>query len=198
MSDRREAAGAQSWILELRSRLGADDGARPEQDGVALLVGLFVEDGRLWVALLEHFADEGPEGAHLALPAAELEAGADPWSGAARAAVDALGIDPASVLRIGRLAPHFPDPALGLDVAFHPCVAAIPPPGLPLGDAADAAGVVRLPLHQLAAPELVERREVRAAGRPHEVDVVDVGGHTIWGPTVAVLDNLLAHLGVGN
>lgn len=185
----------QSWILELRSKLGDDQGSRPAQEGVAVFVGLFVDEGQLWVPLVEDLAGEGPDAARLALPTADLPAGADPWSGAARAAVDAFGSDPSMVLRIGRLAPQVPDPALGFGTTFYPCVGAIPPPGLPLGD---QTGLVRIPLLALASPDLAERQALEIEGRSVEVDVVHVAGHTIWGVTVAVLDDLSARLGLSN
>jgi len=204
MSEARQTTDAQSqnWILELRARLGSERQERPAQEGVALFIGLFVEEGQLWLPfvedLAEHLADEDPGGTHLALPAAEIDAGADPWSGAARAAVDALGVDPAAVLRIGRLAPHWPDPALGLETAFYPCVTAIPPPHPPRLPLGEGTALVRLPLLTLASPDRAERREIQIEGRRVEVDIVHAGGHTLWGPTVAVLDDLMARFGLGN
>ncbi|HVS62503.1 MAG TPA: hypothetical protein VMT85_03255 [Thermoanaerobaculia bacterium] len=199
---RNTDAQTQSWILELRARLGSEREERPAQEGVALFIGLFVEEGQLWLPfvedLAEHLADEDPGGTHLALPAADMDAGADPWSGAARAAVDALGVEPAAVLRIGRLAPHWPDPALGLESAFYPCVAAIPPPDPPAVPLGEGTALVRLPLLALASPHRAERREIQIEDRRVEVDVVHASGHILWGPTVAVLDDLIARLGLGN
>ena len=196
MSESPQPIAAQSWILELRSRLGDERAERPTGEAVALFVGLFIDEGRLWLPLVEHLFEQGASGSHLTLPAADLEPGDDPWSGAARAAIDALGVDPSAVLRIGRLAPHWPDPALGFEVPFFPCVAAIPPPDTALAD--PARPIVRLPLLSLASPDRATSREVRIGERAVAVETVQVGGHLLWGPTVAVLDDLLARFGLGN
>jgi hypothetical protein len=184
-----------SWILELRDKLGEDSSELPARDGIALFLGLFVDEGQLWVALIEHPPLDGDTLSRVSLPAAELEAGVDPWVAAAIAARELLGVEPGAVLRVGRLEPHWPDPALGLDRPLYPCVAAIPVTEPPVGV---EATVLRLPLLALASPDLVERREERLGGRTVEVDVIHVGGHSLWGPTVAVIDDLLARLGLSH
>jgi hypothetical protein len=195
MSESSEAQTPRSWILELRSRLGGESGELPARDGIALFLGLFVDQGQLWLALVEHPPLEGDTLNRVSLPASEVEAGVDPWVAAAIAARELLGVEPGAVLRVGRLEAHWPDPALGIDRPLYPCVAAIPAPAPPVGA---EATVLRLPLLALASPERAERREERLGGRLVEVDVVHVGGHTLWGPTVAVIDDLLARAGLSH
>ncbi|HVS16265.1 MAG TPA: hypothetical protein VMV46_20290 [Thermoanaerobaculia bacterium] len=195
MSEASEGATPRSWILELRGRLGGESGELPVRDGIALFLGLFVDQGRLWIALVEHPPLAGDTLSRISLPACELEAGLDPWVAAATAARELLGIEPGAVLRVGRLEPHWPDPALGIDRPLYPCVAAIPAPTPPPGS---EMSVRRLPLIALATPELAERRAERLGGRTVEVNVVHVGGHTLWGPTVEVIDDLLARAGLGH
>jgi hypothetical protein len=177
---------ATSWILELRQRLRTPPARliAPEQPAVVGLVPLYVEQGELWVQLLEREAGSqlGREG--IALAAAPLATGEDPWRGVVQASAE-LDLEASTLLQIGLLDPA-PSPS---GLAVVPCVVAIPA-------REEGAAGFGLPVTAIASPRLVEERRLVREGRLAVVKVVHVGKHRLWGPTAVVLELLLRRLGL--
>jgi hypothetical protein len=171
-----------SWILEVRSRLTTP--APNRQEGVpesrfAILLPLYVEAGELWVVL-----GEGEGGAALfhGRPVAE---GEDAWEKAREAGHD-LGLEPASVLRLGEL-----DELGTSQERLSTWVGAVPTvhsDELP-------KGVYSLPLRALLSPSMVEEREGPGGAA---LRVLHIGRRRLWGLPLWVLELLLARLGLSD
>lgn len=169
---------ARSWILELRELLERPGDEALSVGGipqVVLFVPLFVERGRLSTVLLE---DE-PVGAGLPsvrFPAAELEPGVDPWGVVGALARGELGLDPATVLRVGELA-TVPGEGYGLgELGLRPLVAAIPKVSAP-----EASSAFTLALDDFARPDRVEIGRVELVDGAREVAIYRLGARSIWG-----------------
>jgi hypothetical protein len=200
-----------SWILELRERLAVapeggaagepEEKQEEEQEVVraALLVGLFVDAGRLAIALVVRTPEEGGE---ISVPWAELPgrmlpAGAPPWSAAARAGRDLLGCDPAAILELGTLAPLVDPARPDEEGVIVPCVGAIPWP-IASAEGEDLRPLLALPILAYAGPKGVSQQVVEHAGAQRRVLTYEVLGHRIGGLSAAVLDDLVSRLGFGN
>jgi 8-oxo-dGTP pyrophosphatase MutT (NUDIX family) len=212
--DERKELSEQSWILEVRQRLvqplpkpdadrpGDGDGGDGDQPaekppGAAALVPLYVDAGQLWTLLTERVPPRPGLASSLAFPGAQVLEGEEPWEAARRGGRLEAGLDPQVLLELGALDP-VTTPA-GLTVL--PCAAALPEAAVrkredPAEDAG-VADVVPFPLRALAAPNLMENREVAVGGRVQELVIHHVGRHRYWGVTAAILAELLTRLGLG-
>ncbi|HEX2253771.1 MAG TPA: NUDIX domain-containing protein [Thermoanaerobaculia bacterium] len=165
--------------------------------GAAALVPLYVDAGQLWTLLTERVAPRRGLTSSLAFPGSQVVEGEEPWEAARRGAQVEAGLDPQVLLELGTLAP-VTTPA-GLSVL--PCVAALPEAAVRKREdpAAEAgvADVVPFPLRALAAPNLIEGREVMLGDQVQQLAIYHVGRHRYWGVTAALLEELLVRLGLG-
>ncbi len=105
-----------------------------------------------------------------------------------------LGVAPHDVRLLGEL----DDIATLYSVRISPFVGLIPHPYPFRPNPDEVAAVVELPLSRLIAPGV---RTVETLGRPGSAETFRVSfyrldGHTIWGATGAILDELLRRLGL--
>jgi 8-oxo-dGTP pyrophosphatase MutT (NUDIX family) len=184
-----------SWILDLRDRLSSPPPRRLPASDVrlaAVLVPLFVDAGELWTLLTKRTDTLPSHRSQIAFPGGGREFKEDPWAAALREAHEEIGLNPATVLRLGDL-DEGETPA-GFRVV--PCVGAIPFPFKAEPNAAEIAEVFSLPLSAFADPKLVEERPVSFNGVERNLRIYHIGRRQIWGLTARILQNLLIRLGM--
>jgi hypothetical protein len=116
---------------------------------------------------------------------------------AARAARDLLGVAPGAILEIGTLAPLV-DPARPDDEGvIVPCVGAIPWP-IPELEGSEPRNVFPLTVLAYSGPKSVHQETIDVGGVERRVVAYEVQGRRLSGLTVAVLDDLVSRLGLGN
>jgi 8-oxo-dGTP pyrophosphatase MutT (NUDIX family) len=194
----------QSWILELRERLGSPAPRRLATAGggesadsrdarrAAVLVPLYVDSGELWTLLTRRTESLPSHRGQVAFPGGGRETGEDPWHAALRESEEEIGLPPRAVLRLGEL------DEVGTPSGFRivPCVGAIPGPFEPKANPDEIDEVFSVPVSALANPRLVEERDVLVNGQRRTLRLYHVGRHLIWGVTARILQNLLERLGI--
>ena len=184
-----------SWILEIRDRLTSPPPRRLAVSDVrqaAVLVPLYVDAGELWTVLTKRTDTLPSHRSQIAFPGGGREFKEDAWAAAIREAHEEIGLNPATVLRLGDL-DEGETPA-GFRVI--PCVAAIPSSFKAEPSAAEIAEVFSLPLSAFADPKLVEERPVSFNGVERNLRIYHIGKRQIWGLTARILQNLLVRLGM--
>lgn len=185
----------QSWILQVRQRLSSPAPRRlaaTEARRAAVLVPLFVDAGQLWTVLTRRAENLPRHKGQVAFPGGGLEVGEDVWAAALRESQEELGIEPASVVRIGEL----DEEATPSGFSIVPCVGAVPRAlDFELNED-EIDEVFSVPLLAFADLRVVEDRQVRIDGVERLLRVYHVGRHQVWGLTARIVQNLLARLGV--
>lgn len=186
---------AESWLLEVRSRLSSPPPKRlppSEARPAAVLVPLFVDAGELWTVLTKRTDHLPTHRGQIAFPGGGREIGEDPWAAALRETHEEVGLEPGRVFRLGEL------DETGSPVGFRvvPCVGAVPYPFEAKPNDGEIAEVFALPLTAFSDPDLVEEREVKIDGAKRNLLIYHVGRHQIWGLTARILENLLTRLGM--
>ncbi|WP_375477472.1 NUDIX hydrolase [uncultured Jatrophihabitans sp.] len=194
----RPSTGLPEWWAPLGARIAeitGEDLSRflPPDDGSgrqsAVLITLADSADGPAVLLIERSADMRAHAGQVAFPGGSLDPGETPEQAALREAAEEVGLDPASVRVVAELPAVF-IPVSGFVVT--PVVAwwESPHEVAPV-DAGEVAGVVLVPLRELADP--ANRFRVQhpsgwlGAG-------FEVSGLFVWGFTAGLLDRLL-HLG---
>lgn len=187
-------APADSWILEIRTRLSEPPPQRrpPSDDRpAAVLVPLYVHAGELWVLLCRRSEQLALHRGQIAFPGGGGEPGESAWDTALRETEEEIGVDGQRVLRLGQL----DEAQTPSGYRIVPCVAAIPHPvETTLNDEIDE--VFPVPLSALAAPQMVEERTVEIDGSHRPLRIYHVGGRQVWGLTARIIENLLERLGL--
>ena len=120
---------------------------------------------------------------------------ASPEAAALREAEEEIGLDPARVEVLGRLASY----VTGSGFCIMPILGLLPP-GVALDElslcpsAAEVETVFELPLAVLLDPDAPQRRRAQFRGRWREFWVWPHPDHFIWGATAGILVNLAARL----
>ena len=185
----------QSWIHELRDRLGSPAPTRlPPSDArpAAVLVPLYVDAGELWTLLTRRAESLPHHRGQVAFPGGGRETGEDLWTAALRESEEEIGLPPQAVLRLGEL------DEVGSPAGFRivPFVGAVPNGFEATPNPEEIDEVFSAPVREFANPQLVEDREVIVNGRRRTIRIYHVGRHLIWGLTAGILQNLLARLGI--
>lgn len=182
------------WLDDVRRLLGARPPRRvsaPDAPAAAVLVPLFVADGRLCVMLQRRSAGLPLHAGQLAFPGGMREAAdADEVATALREAYEELGIDPALVIILGRL----DDERTSTGYVVAPVVGALPHPIALRLQPDEVEEVVTVPVAELLAPGAVEEQEVVLGSERVRSPVYRCGGHRIWGATARILADLLGRL----
>jgi 8-oxo-dGTP pyrophosphatase MutT (NUDIX family) len=158
----------------------------------AVLAPLFERDGELHAVFTRRPTHLRLHAGQISFPGGRREPGdADLTQTALREAHEEIGLDPATVVLLGALAPT---PTVVSDIAIYPLVGLIPAPQAPWRLAADEVdAVIEAPLQRLAAThrlEVIERRD----GTRVTTDAYTAGEDTIWGATARILTDLLVRL----
>jgi 8-oxo-dGTP pyrophosphatase MutT (NUDIX family) len=184
-----------SWILEIRQRLGSPVPRRltpSDARAAAVLVPLFVDAGQLWTILTRR-ADSLPHHrGQVAFPGGASEIGEDAWQAALRETEEEVGIDQRKVLRIGEL-DELKSP-FGFSIV--PCVGAVPKDVETNLNPEEIAEIFPIPLLAFADVKVVEERPVRIDDVERTIRIYHVGRRQVWGLTARIIQNLLHRLGI--
>jgi 8-oxo-dGTP pyrophosphatase MutT (NUDIX family) len=158
----------------------------------AVLAPLFERDGELHAVFTKRRAHLRLHAGQISFPGGRPEPGdEDLVHTALREAQEEIGLDPASVVVVGALAPT---PTVVTDIAIYPMVGLIPPPATPWTPAVDEVeAVIEASLTKLAAThriQVIERRD----GTRVTTDAYSAGEDTIWGATARIVTDLLVRL----
>jgi 8-oxo-dGTP pyrophosphatase MutT (NUDIX family) len=158
----------------------------------AVLAPLFERDGELYAVFTKRRAHLRLHAGQISFPGGRQEAGdRDLVQTALREAHEEIGLDPASVVLVGALAPT---PTVVSDIAIYPVVGLIPAPAAPWRLAEDEVeAVIEASLGKLAATHRLQSFE-RRDGTRVTTDAYSAGADTIWGATARILTDLLVRL----
>ena len=158
----------------------------------AVLAPLFERDGELYAVFTKRRSDLRLHAGQISFPGGRREAGdKDLVQTALREAHEEIGLDPASVVLVGALAPT---PTVVSDIAIYPVVGLIPAPSAPWRLAEEEVeAVVEASLRKLAATHRLQQFE-RRDGTRVTTDAYSAGADTIWGATARILTDLLVRL----
>jgi 8-oxo-dGTP pyrophosphatase MutT (NUDIX family) len=158
----------------------------------AVLAPLFERDGELHAVFTRRRAHLRLHAGQISFPGGRPEPGdADLIHTALREAQEEIGLDPATVVVVGALAPT---PTVVTDIAIYPVVGLIPMPTSAWQAAADEVdAVIEASLPHLAAThrlQVIERRD----GTRVTTDAYTAGEDLIWGATARIVTDLLVRL----
>jgi 8-oxo-dGTP pyrophosphatase MutT (NUDIX family) len=152
----------------------------------AVLVPLFVRQGKLWVLLTRRTESVEHHRGQISFPGGAEEEGDEDLSATAlRETEEELGIAPADVIPLGSLSPI----VTVTNFYVEPSVAAVPQPYVWRPAEAEIAEVIEAPLAALMDPAILEARPM--PGRDGMVLFYHFGRHVIWGATARILSELL-------
>jgi 8-oxo-dGTP pyrophosphatase MutT (NUDIX family) len=158
----------------------------------AVLAPLFERDGELHAVFTRRRAHLRLHAGQISFPGGRPEPGdADLIHTALREAQEEIGLDPATVVVVGALAPT---PTVVTDIAIYPVVGLIPSPTSAWKAAVDEVdAVIEASLPRLAAThrlQVIERRD----GTRVTTDAYTAGEDLIWGATARIVTDLLVRL----
>ena len=177
-------------------RLGWDPLKFPEgaANGAALLL-IYPHDDTLHIVLTVRGSRLRNHTGQVSLPGGRVDAGETFEATALREAAEEIGIDPATVVLLGRLTPlHIP--ASGF--LLHPIVGYTSMRPAFQRAEWEVARIIEAPVARLSEPGVI-KREIRTRvvkGQSIDVDVpyFDVDGEKVWGATAMVLAEFCAIL----
>jgi 8-oxo-dGTP pyrophosphatase MutT (NUDIX family) len=155
----------------------------------AVLCAVFDEDGQAHLVLTRRSSRLRSHTGEVAFPGGRLEPGEGPLEGARREAWEEVGLDPALVTPVGRLAPL----TTSINPApITPIVATLPGRPSLTPNPAEVARVFTVPLAELLA-EGVHRSELWMwpDGVERQIHFFELEGDTVWGATARMLADLL-------
>jgi hypothetical protein len=188
-----------SWVLEIKARLedppplgpSSTNGDSESAERRVVAVPLWVESGELWCGFVEGPAADLWAESPLTFPEAAARENTDPWLQIAELVPARFGVDPATVLKLGRLDVV----TLADDRQLMPMVVALPTPGVE-GGASFAEEIVGIPLSVLSQPTLIEQKVGEVHGREVRMQILHFGRHRLWGAAEWMVENLLQRLGL--
>lgn len=184
-----------SWIVDFRQRLTEPPPKRlgvEDRRPAAVLVPVFVNAGQLWVLLTKRSQELPQHGGQVAFPGGGYEVGESAWDAALREANEEVGLEQKHIAKLGEL----DDLDTFSGFRIRPCVGALPYPYETVVNEAEIADVFEVPLMAFADVQVVEDRAVRVDGVDRMFRIYHVGRHRVWGLTAAIVQNLLARLGL--
>jgi 8-oxo-dGTP pyrophosphatase MutT (NUDIX family) len=156
----------------------------------AVLVPLFVEDGRLHAVFTRRRDDLRRHAGEISFPGGRQDDDeSDLRLTALREAEEEIGLPPDAVELIGALQPT---PTIATNYAVYPFVGLIEPGHEWKPSASEVAAVLELSLDDLRNG--YERQRMLRRGIPFRTDVYIVGDDLIWGATARMLTDLLERL----
>lgn len=181
----RRAARGEGWLRGDEGAAGPSGSGDPTP--AAVLVGLVARPEGLAVLLTqrtEHLRDHAGQ---ISFPGGRVEPG-DPSVAAAalREAEEEIGLDPAKVEVLGRLAPYHTITGFRID----PVVGWVSPPVALRLDSFEVAEAFEVPLQFVLDPLNHQRQSYRRGMLTRGYYVLPYRGRFIWGATAGILVNL--------
>jgi len=162
----------------------------PERRRAAVLIMLFSRDDEPWVVLTRRTDKVSTHKGEISFPGgAHDEVDPDTWVTAVRETEEELGVDPASLTRLGALDDY---PTFSSGFIVSPYVAAVAPSTW-LPNEHEIADVIELPLRRLAQAARMEVWERDGIRFP--MHIFDVDGAYVWGVTAFILRRFLDIVG---
>lgn len=167
-----------------------DDPGRPTADRVpaAVLVPLFEEGGEARVLLTVRAADLSSHAGQVAFPGGSLHPGEDEVTAALREAEEEIGLAPAEVEVVGRLAPL---PTVSSRFVVTPVVGVLARRPALRPDAGEVASVFDAALSEFLADGVLRQELWPGPAGERPVYFYELGHHTVWGATARILYHLL-------
>jgi 8-oxo-dGTP pyrophosphatase MutT (NUDIX family) len=156
----------------------------------AVLVPLYLDDGRLVAVFTERRADLSHHAGEISFPGGRQDhPEEDLRETALREAEEEIGLSPEAVELVGAL------PPTGTFVTgykIHPFVGMIEPRQAWIRQEAEVEQVLELPLRALR--DGYESRRLIRKGLPIKTPTYTVAGHLVWGATARIVQSLLSRL----
>ena len=185
------AEAQQRMATRPRSTPGDFAHAGPPRES-AVLILLYPQGGALYLPLTKRTERVANHKGQISFPGGSREPeDATLYDTALREAAEEIGVDPATVERLGALtqltipASHF---------VIQPYLAACPARPAFAPDPAEVAELIELPLEALLDPASKREERWEWRGRPTDVPYYAYQGHVIWGATAMMLSELEALL----
>lgn len=164
-------------------------GIELKQSSVLLLV--WEDSDRLWLALTERAARLRSHGGDIALPGGRIEPGESAVAAALRETHEEVGVDPASVEVVGRL----DDAWSGLGFHINPIVAWSDSVPRFRPDPSEVARVVAVSVDELSDPANQDVQVVPFPGFTYRDDIIHCSDAKVVGATADIVADLCAWLG---
>jgi 8-oxo-dGTP pyrophosphatase MutT (NUDIX family) len=155
----------------------------------AVLIPIYVEDGRLVAIFTERRSDLRRHAGEISFPGGRRDPGEELRDTALREAEEEIGLRRQLVDIVGALPPTS---TFVTNYVVYPFVGLIEPGGIFEANPAEVEAVVELGLSDLVAG--FERRRLIRRGVPIRTGTYTVGNHFIWGATARILADLLERL----
>ena len=170
---------------------------RPEAQALkpaAVLMPIVAREPGLTMLFTQRAAQLKDHSGQVSFPGGRVAAGdPSPESTALREAHEEIGLDPARVELLGRLADYH----TRTGYRITPVVGVVAPPFELRPDASEVEEIFEVPLAFLLDSRNHQRQSRAWRGELHWFFAMDFGGHTIWGATAGMLVNLSRHLAQG-
>jgi 8-oxo-dGTP pyrophosphatase MutT (NUDIX family) len=155
----------------------------------AVLIPLYVADGRLVAVFTKRNADLRRHAGEISFPGGRRDEGEELRETALREAEEEIGLAPQDVELVGALPPTG---TIVTNYSIYPFVGLIEPGGRFRPNPIEVDAVVELPLPELIAG--FERKRLIRRGVPIKTDTYTVESNFIWGATARIVGTLLERL----
>jgi 8-oxo-dGTP pyrophosphatase MutT (NUDIX family) len=156
----------------------------------AVLIPLYLHDGRLFAIFTKRGADLRRHAGEISFPGGRRDEGEELRDTALREAEEEIGLDRELVTILGALPPTS---TIVTNYAIYPFVGMIEPGRTFVPNPLEVDEVVELALADLV--DGYERKRLIRRGVPIKTATYTVGGHLIWGATARIVGMLLERLG---
>ncbi len=166
------------------------EGERPQARKAAVLLPLFVQNGKLSLLFIRRASTLRAHSGEIAFPGGSRDAtDASPVMTALREAYEEVGLETTRVEVLGLLPPVF---TVVSNFIITPVVAYLPWGSGELRlQRSEVTEVILAPLHELANPLIARREQWTRGDVTRTVYFYDYGSHCIWGATGRMLNALL-------
>ena len=178
------------WMADVQARLARRRDLEPVAPGAlrraAVLVPLFVRDGKLWILFTRRTETVEHHRGQISFPGGGEEPGdANLAETALRESEEEIGLARSDAILLGKLSPI----ATITDFYVEPFVAAIPQPYIFRPQETEIAELIEVPVAALLDPRILEKKHL--PGRQEPVLFYHHGPNVIWGATARMLAELL-------
>jgi 8-oxo-dGTP pyrophosphatase MutT (NUDIX family) len=154
-----------------------------------VLILFYPKDGRLHLLLTRRTERVLTHRGQISFPGGTQHPGEAIEETALREAGEELGLDPRTIIVIGRLTPLYIPPS---NFCIYPVVARLPERPALRPQPEEVAEVLEVPVAHLLDPGTRRHEAWTLNGAPYDVPFYAFGEHKIWGATAMVLAELLA------
>ncbi|HRR09860.1 MAG TPA: CoA pyrophosphatase [Rhodothermales bacterium] len=175
-------------LVEEALRIAREESGKPPRHAAVALI-LFPKDETTHIILTVRRSDLKDHPGQVSFPGGRIEPQESPEEAAYREAQEEVGIDPAQLRVIGRLSELYIPPSNFLVqpfVMYHTTVPQF------VRQATEVEKVLEVPLAHFMKPENRKTQPWHRNGEVIQMPTFVAAGHTIWGGTAMMLNELLA------